>query len=317
MLAAADVEAAAARIAGRVHRTPVLRCASLDAMAGAALYLKAENLQRVGAFKARGAFNALLTMNDAERERGVIAVSSGNHAQAVALAARELGVPAVIVMPSDANPAKVVATKAYGAEVVQHGVTAENRETFVRELMRERGLPLVHPYDDERVMAGQGTAGLELTEQCEPLDAVVVPVGGGGLLSGVATIVKARWPSARVIGVEPSNAADARASLHAGERVALPAVPDTVVDGVKSQCIGVRPWEVISRFVDDIVTVTDAQTIEAMELLWTRAKTVVEPAGALPLAAVLGGEVAGKRIGLILSGGNVDLVAWRNRYAKS
>jgi threonine dehydratase len=313
VLTAADVEAAAARIAGHVHRTPVLRCASLDALAGAALYMKAENLQRVGAFKARGAFNALLSMTPAERERGVVAVSSGNHAQAVALAARELGVPAVIVMPSDANPTKVAATKAYGAEVVQHGVTADNREAFVRELVRERGLPLVHPYDDERVMAGQGTAGLELTEQCDRLDAVVVPVGGGGLLSGVAAIVKDRWPHTRVIGVEPGAAADVRDSLRAGKRIALASAPDTIVDGVRTVCVGERPWAVIEKLVDEVVTVSDAQAIRAMELTWTRAKTVLEPAGALPLAAVLAGEVAGRRIGLVVSGGNVDLDWWRSR----
>lgn len=307
---ATDVEQAAARIAGRVHRTPVLRCASLDALAGAELYLKAENLQRVGAFKARGAFNALLSMTPAERRGGVLAVSSGNHAQAVAVAARDLGVPAVIVMPADANPVKVRATHGYGAEVVQHGVTEANRESFVAELAAERGLPLVHPFDDPRVIAGQGTCGLELTEQTGPLDAVVVPVGGGGLIAGVAAIVKDRWPQTTVIGVEPEAAADAQASLRAGRIVALDSPPRTIVDGVRSARIGTAPWSVIARLVDDIVTVSDEEALAAMELMWTRAKTVVEPAGALPLAAVLRHGPPGGRVGLIVSGGNVDLDAW-------
>lgn len=272
--------------------------------------MKAENLQRVGAFKARGAFNTLLSMTPEERARGVLAVSSGNHAQAVALAARELGTTAVIVMPADANPTKVAATRAYGAEVYNEGVTNDNREAMVLQIAGERGLPLVHPYDDPRVMAGQGTAGLELGEQAPDLDVVVVPVGGGGLISGVATAIKALYPRTRVVGVEPETANDAARSLREGRRVALDRAPDTIVDGVRPQSLGEHPWAVIRERVDDIVTVSDVRTLDAMELLWTRAKTVVELAGSLPLAAVLAGRVTGARIGLVLSGGNVDLDAW-------
>ncbi|HVL82499.1 MAG TPA: threonine/serine dehydratase, partial [Actinomycetota bacterium] len=283
------VRAAADRIRPHVRRTPVLRCRSLDELAGAQLYMKAENLQRIGAFKARGAFNALLQMEADERSRGVLAVSSGNHAQAVALAARELGTSATVVMPADANPAKVAATLALGADVVSDGVTDANRDEVVAELVRERGLPLVHPYDDLRVMAGQGTAGLELVSDVQDLDVVVVPVGGGGLISGTAVAVADASPGTRVVGVEPEAADDAARSLRSGSRVRLEATPATVVDGVRAPCVGDRPWAVISRLVDDIVTVGDDETLAAMELIWTRAKTVVEPAAAMTLAAVLAG----------------------------
>ncbi|HVE93003.1 MAG TPA: threonine/serine dehydratase [Actinomycetota bacterium] len=316
-LSANSVEAAAGRIVRYVHRTPVLHCASLDELAGRRLYMKAENQQRVGAFKARGAFNALLSMGAAARHSGVLTVSSGNHGQAVALAARVLGGHAVVVMPADATPVKVRAVEALGARVVAEGVTQANREEAVRRLQSETGLPVVHPFDDLRVMAGQGTVGLELTQQCQGLDAVVVPVGGGGLISGIATIIKDRWPKTLVVGVEPKGADDAARSLRTGTRVSLESAPDTVVDGVRSLTIGERPWEVIRELVDDIVTVDDEQTLRAMELLWTRAKTVVEPAGALALAAVLAGKVRGGDVGLVLSGGNVDLDWWAAHRVRS
>ncbi len=305
----AEVERAAQRIAGRVHRTPVIGSRLLDRELGCRALLKAEHLQRVGAFKARGAFNALLALDPATRAAGVVAVSSGNHAQAVALAAAETGSRAVVVMPADANPGKVAATRAYGAEVVSEGVTAETREAVVRALAAERGLHLVHPFDDPDVMAGQGTAALELLQDAPDLDLVLVAVGGGGLLAGTAAAVKGRSPATRVVGVEPATAADARASLAAGRRVWLPAVPVTVADAVRSQVVGERPFEVMRRLVDEIVTVTDAELLEALALCWSRTKQLVEPTAALPLAALRTGAAKGGRVGVILSGGNLDATA--------
>jgi threo-3-hydroxy-L-aspartate ammonia-lyase len=305
----AEVERAAQRIAGRVHRTPVIGSRLLDRELGCRVLLKAEHLQRVGAFKARGAFNALLALDPATRANGVVAVSSGNHAQAVALAAAETGGRAVVVMPADANPGKVAATRAYGAEVVTEGVTAETREAVVRELAAERGLHLVHPFDDPDVMAGQGTAALELLQDVPDLDLVLVAVGGGGLLAGTAAAVKGRSPATRVVGVEPATAADARASLAAGRRVRLPAVPVTVADAVRSQVVGERPFEVMRRLVDEIVTVTDAELLEALALCWSRTKQLIEPTAALPLAALRTGAVRGHRVGVVLSGGNLDATA--------
>jgi threo-3-hydroxy-L-aspartate ammonia-lyase len=304
----AEVEAAAARIAGRVHRTPVLSSRLLDRELGCQVLAKAEHLQRVGAFKARGAFSALLALDQATRARGVIAVSSGNHGQAVALAASETGGRALVVMPEDANPAKVAATRAYGGEVITEGVTASSREAVVLRLAAERGLHLVHPFDDLDVMAGQGTAALELLEQAGELDVVVVPVGGGGLISGTAAAVKGRSPGTRVVGVEPAVAADARASLAAGRRVALPRAPVTLADGVRSLCVGERPFEVMRRLVDEIVTVTEDELREALALAWSRTKQLIEPSAALPLAALRAGAVRARgAAGVILTGGNVDV----------
>jgi threo-3-hydroxy-L-aspartate ammonia-lyase len=304
-----DVERAAARIAGRVHRTPVLGSRLLDAEVGCRLALKAEHLQRVGAFKARGAFSALLALDPARRAAGVLAVSSGNHGQAVALAAAETGGRAVVVMPAGSNPAKVAATRAYGAEVVTAGVTGDNRERFAAELADRRGLHLVHPFDDHDVMAGQGTAALELLEDAPDLDLVVVPVGGGGLIAGTAAAVKGRSPATRVVGVEPATAADAQASLRAGRRIALPAAPATVADGVRSLCLGERPFAVIRALVDDIVTVTDAELLDTLALCWSRTKQLIEPSAALGLAALRTGAARGRRVGVVLSGGNVDAAA--------
>jgi threo-3-hydroxy-L-aspartate ammonia-lyase len=305
----AEVQAAAARIAGRVHRTPVLGSRLLDAALGCEVVAKAEHLQRVGAFKARGAFNALLSLDPATRARGVIAVSSGNHGQAVALAAAETGASAVVVMPSDANPAKVAATRFYGAEVITQGVTPATREAVVLRLAGERGLHLVHPFDDLDVMAGQGTAALELLEEVGEVDVVLVPVGGGGLISGTAAAVKGRSPATRVVGVEPAVAADARDSLAAGRRVALPAPPETIADGVRSLMVGERPFEVIRRLVDEIVTVTEDELLDTLALAWSRTKQLIEPTAALPLAALRTGVVRARRAGVILSGGNVDATA--------
>jgi threo-3-hydroxy-L-aspartate ammonia-lyase len=309
----ADVEQAAARIAGHLHRTPVLTSRLLDRELGCRLAMKAEHLQRVGAFKARGAFNALLALDPATRANGVLAVSSGNHGQAVALAAAETGGRAVVVMPAGSNPAKVAATRAYGAEVVTAGVTGENRETFAADLAAERGLQLVHPFDDFDVMAGQGTAALELVTDVLDLDLVLVPVGGGGLISGTAAAVKGRSAGARVVGVEPAAAADAQASLRAGRRIPLPAAPATVADGVRALCVGERPFEVIRRLVDDIVTVTDAELLDTLALVWSRTKQLIEPTAALGVAALRTGAARGARVGVVLTGGNVDATALASR----
>jgi threonine dehydratase len=308
-LSLADVEAAAVRIAGRVHRTPVLTSRLLDAALGCHVFLKAEHLQRVGAFKARGAANAVLALDPATRARGVIAVSSGNHAQAVALAATEAGTSAVIVMPEDSNPAKLAATRGYGAEVVSRGVTHERRDQVVRELAAERALHLIHPYDDPDVMAGQGTAALELVDEVAGLDLVCVPVGGGGLIAGTAAAVKGRSPGTRVVGVEPATAADTRASLAAGRRVALPGAPVTIADGARALTPGERTFPVVQQLVDEVVTVTDDQLLDALALVWSRTKQLLEPTAALPVAALATGAVTGRRVGVILSGGNVDAAA--------
>jgi threonine dehydratase len=298
-----DVRAAAARLDGVAHRTPLLRSRTLDARAGARVALKAENLQRAGAFKFRGAYNAVAAL----RPDGVCSVSSGNHAQALALAAREHGATATILMPRDAPASKRAATEGYGAEVVAFDRYADDRDALAAALAAERGLTLVHPYDEPLVMAGQGTVGLELAADVDDLDAVVVPVGGGGLISGVATAVKALAPGARVIGVEPEAGDDVARSLRAGERLAVD-VPQTIADGQQVTIAGERPWQVIRALVDDVVTVSDPEIVEAMRWLFERVKVVAEPSGATALAALLAGRVAarGGTIGVVLSGGNVD-----------
>ncbi len=298
-----DVHAAAARIDGRAHRTPLLRSRTLDALVGAPVALKAENLQRAGAFKFRGACNAVAAL----RPTAVCSVSSGNHAQALALAAREHGVRATILMPIDAPASKRAATEGYGAEVVEFDRYADDRDALVRALAAERGLTLVHPYDEPLVMAGQGTVGLELVDDLEDLDVVVVPVGGGGLIAGVATAVKALQPRARVVGVEPEAGDDVARSLRAGERVAVDVRP-TIADGQQTDTPGERPWEIIRALVDDVVTVSDADIVDAMRFLFERVKVVAEPSGASALAALLAGRVAlrGGPVGVVVSGGNVD-----------
>jgi threonine dehydratase len=298
-----DVHAAAARMAGVAHRTPLLRSRTLDARVGAPVALKAENLQRAGAFKFRGAYNAVAAL----RPDGVCSVSSGNHAQALALAAREHGARATILMPRDAPASKRAATEGYGAEVVEFDRYTDDRDALAVALAAERGLTLVHPYDDPLVMAGQGTVGLELAGDLDDLDAVIVPVGGGGLIAGVATAVKALAPGARVVGVEPEAGDDVARSLRAGERVSV-AVPQTIADGQQVTTPGERPWAVIRALVDEVVTVTDAEIVDAMRLLFERLKVVAEPSGASALAAVLAGRVAlrGGSVGVVISGGNVD-----------
>jgi threonine dehydratase len=299
-----DVHAAAARIAGVAHRTPLLGSRTLDARVGAPVALKAENLQRAGAFKFRGACNAVA----AQRPEGVCTVSSGNHAQALALAAREHGARATILMPRDAPASKRLATEGYGAEVVEFDRYADNRDALAEALAAERGLTLVHPYDDPLVMAGQGTVALELAADIDDLDVVVVPVGGGGLIAGVATAVKALQPHARVVGVEPEAGDDVARSLRAGRLVSIE-VPRTIADGQQVTSAGELTWEVIRALVDDVVTVTDAEIVDAMRLLFERVKVVAEPSGATALAAVLAGRATvrgGGTVGVVISGGNVD-----------
>jgi threonine dehydratase len=300
---AAAVRSAAERIAQHVRRTPTLTT-DLDPN----LRLKAECFQVTGSFKPRGAFNAVLSLIERERPRGVIAVSSGNHAQAVALAARTVGIPALILIPEDANPAKVAATRALGAEVIQDGITFANREQRLRELMAERAMTLVHPFDDWDVIHGQGTAALELLESAPELEIIATPVGGGGLLSGTAIAARDHNPSLRVIGVEPAAADDAYQTWKSGTIQVLPRSPVTLADGVRTTAIGRRNFEVMitNQLVSEIVTVTEEEIAAAVRVAWTRLRLALEPTGALPVAAYLAGKLPIGRTGLILSGGNAN-----------
>lgn len=304
-----DVQAAAARLEGVAHRTPVLTSRTLDELTGAKVFLKAENLQRTGSFKFRGAYNRVVALEEHESARGVVASSSGNHAQAVALAARLLGKRATIVMPHDAPEAKVAATRGYGADVVRYDRYTEDREAISRELAAERGLAMVHPYEDPLVMAGQGTVALELLEDAGPLDVLLVCVGGGGLIAGCATAAAAISPGTRVIGVEPAAGDDTRRSFHAGERVGI-AMPRTIADGQQVEIPGELTFSVVKRHVSDVVLSSDDDLLDAMALAFDRLKVVLEPSGACALAALLAGhvpEVAGARVGVTLSGGNMGL----------
>jgi len=302
-----DVQAAARRLDGVAHRTPVITARTLDEATGAArVLLKAENLQRVGAFKFRGAYNAVAALPDAERRAGVATVSSGNHAQALSLAARLHEVPAVILMPEDAPAGKLAATRGYGAEVVLFDRYSVDREELLADLVAERGLTPIHPYDDYAVMAGQGTVALELIEDAGPLDILLVCLGGGGLLSGCATATAALSPDTRIIGVEPEAGDDFVRSLAAGERVRID-VPRTIADGQQLPIPGVFTFPVIQDLVHEVVTVSDEEIVAAMRLLFERAKTVAEPSGASAFAALLAGKVdaQGLRVGVTISGGNV------------
>jgi threo-3-hydroxy-L-aspartate ammonia-lyase len=301
-----DVRRAAARLEGVANRTPVLTSRTLDERVGAAVHVKAECFQRVGAFKFRGAYNAIASLEPEVRARGVLAYSSGNHAQAVALASRLLGTEATIVMPSDAPPAKAEATRGYGAEIVAYDRRTEDREEIGSRLAAERGLELVRPYDDARVMAGQGTVALELLEDVPDVDLLVVPVGGGGLIAGCATVAAALRAGIRVVGVEPKAGDDTRRSLAAGERVNV-GIPDTVADGLQAPEPGELTFEVNRRLVDEVVTVSDDEIIDAMAFLFDRLKLVTEPSGAVGVAALLAGRARANRIGVVISGGNVGV----------
>jgi threonine dehydratase len=304
-----DVAQAHERIRGAVHRTPVLTSATVDARTGARVFFKPENLQRMGAFKIRGAYNALAQLPAEASKRGVVAFSSGNHAQAVALSGRLLGVPATIVMPVDAPSVKVAATRGYGAEVVFYE-KSQNREELARAIAAERGLTVIPPFDHPHIVAGQGTAAKELIEDAGPLDLLLVPCGGGGLLSGCAVAAKHLSPGCRVIGVEPAAGDDGLRSFRSGRIETVP-LPATIADGARTLSLGKITFALIRRHVDDFLTVTDDELLQSMFFLWERMKVVVEPTGALAACALLQKKVdaANLRVGVVLSGGNVDL-AW-------
>ena len=311
-----DIAEAATRLEGHAHRTPVLRSATADAMVGAQLFFKCENFQRMGAFKFRGGFNALSKFSPEQREAGVVTFSSGNHAQAIALSARMLGIPAAILMPLDAPQAKLDATRGYlgaGSEVIQYDRYTQDREALTAQLAAERGMTLIPPYDHPDVMAGQGTAAKELFDEAGELDALFVCLGGGGLLSGSALAARALAPRCKVYGVEPETGNDGQQAFRTGSIVHIP-TPRTIADGAQTQHLGEYTFEVIRRDVDDIFTVTDAQLVDAMRFYAERMKMVVEPTGCLSLAAALQAREAlsGQRLGIIVSGGNVDLA----RYAE-
>jgi threonine dehydratase len=303
-----DVRAAARRLQGRVYRTPALACQAADDVTGLSVYFKCENLQRAGAFKIRGALNKLLTLDDAERRRGVVAFSSGNHAQGVALAAKLTGSTAIVCMPSDAPKLKLDATRAYGAEVALYDRQRDDREAMARGIAEETRRVLVPPFDDYAIMAGQGTAALELLEDVPTLDALLAPVGGGGLMSGCATVARALSPATQVIGVETESANDTYLSIRKGERVSIPP-PPTIADGIRLTTPGALTFPILKSTLSDIVLVSDEEVRQAVRFLAHRAHIVVEPTGAVAAAAVLSGRLAlprGSRVGVVLSGGNVD-----------
>ncbi len=302
-----DVLAAAARLKGHANRTPVLTSRTVNAELGAEVFFKCENFQRMGAFKFRGAFNALSRFNAEQRRAGVVTYSSGNHAQAIALSARLLGIPATIVMPHDAPATKVAATKGYGGNVVVYDRYTEDREEIGRELAEKHGLTLIPPYDHPDVMAGQGTAAAELFEEIGPLDALFVPLGGGGLLSGSALSTRALSPEALLYGVEPEAGNDGQQSFRSGRIVHID-TPKTIADGAQTQHLGQLTFPIIRRDVSDILTATDPELVDCMAFFASRMKIVVEPTGCLGFAAArqMKEQLRGKRVGILISGGNVD-----------
>ena len=303
-----DVVAASRRIAGHAHRTPVLTSRTVNAELGARVFFKCENFQRMGAFKFRGGFNSLSRFDDAQRNAGVVAFSSGNHAQAIALSAQLLGIPATILMPQDAPASKMAATRGYGAEVVIYDRYREDREALSARLASERGMTLIPPYDHPDVIAGQGTAALELFEESGPLDYLFVPTGGGGLLSGSALAARALAPRCKVFGVEPAAGNDGQQSLAAGKIVHIE-TPRTIADGAQTQHLGEFTFAIIQRDADGIVTATDDELVECMRFFAERMKMIVEPTGCLGFAGARSqqADIAGKRVGVVISGGNIDL----------
>ena len=301
-----DVREAAARLSGVAHRTPVLTSRTLDTLVGADVFIKCENFQRIGAFKFRGAYNAVAQLSAGQLAKGVAAYSSGNHAQATALAARELGTTAVVVMPADAPRSKMDATAGYGAEIVTYDRYSQDRTALAETLAAERGLALIAPYDHPHVIAGQGTAALELLEETGELDALVVPVGDGGLIAGSAITAKALRPGSRVVGVDPEEGDDTRRSLESGARVTVP-VPRTIADGQAVPTPGDLTFSINRRLVDGVALVSDEEIVEAMRFAFERLKIVLEPSGATGLAALVTGRlgVPARRIGVIASGGNI------------
>ena len=303
-----DVARAAERLEGIANRTPVMTSRTVDERIGATVYFKCENFQRTGAFKFRGAYNALSQLPADQKRRGVLTYSSGNHAQAVALAGHLLGIPTAIIMPADAPAVKLAATRGYGAEVIPYDREEITREVLARQISAERGLPIIPPYDHPHIVAGQGTSAKELLEETGPLDVLLVCCGGGGLLSGCGLSAKALAPDCRVIGVEPEAGDDATRSFHSGTLHTVHN-PDTIADGARTPSLGKITFPLVLHLVDDMVSVSDDALLRAMFFLWERLKIVVEPTGALATAALLEGKVEapGARIGVIISGGNVDL----------
>src|ERR671922_2349408 len=303
-----DVEAAARRLRNRIHRTPVVSCQSIDDATGFAVFLKCENLQRAGAFKIRGALNKLLTLSEEDRRRGVVAFSSGNHAQGVALAAQLTGTTAIICMPSDAPKLKLEATRRYGAEVVFYDRQRDDREAVARALAEKTDRVIVPPFDDYAIMAGQGTAALELFQDVPSLDALLTPVGGGGLMAGCATVARTLFPGIQIFGVETDTANDTHLSLRKGERVTIPP-PPTIADGIRLTTPGELTFPILKENLSDVALVTDEEILVTMRRLALRAHVVAEPTGAVAAAAVLSGRLPlapGSRVGVVLSGGNVD-----------
>lgn len=313
----ADVQAAATRIAGHAHRTPVLTSRTLNERLGAEVFFKCENFQRMGAFKFRGAFNALSKFTPVQRERGVIAFSSGNHAQAIALAARILGIPATIVMPADAPAPKLAATREYGGNVVTYDRYSEDREQIGRALAQRHGFTLIPPYDHADVIAGQGTAALELLEESGSLDALFVPLGGGGLLAGTALATRALAPDCTMYGVEPATGNDGQQSFRSGQIVHIDP-PRTIADGAQTQHLGNITFPIIQREVEDILTVDDDALVRCMQFAAQRMKMIVEPTGCLGLAGMhlLASQLAGKRVGVLVTGGNVDIARFGELLAR-
>ena len=303
-----DVREAARRLKGHIHRTPVITSRSFDEASGQRVFFKCENLQRAGAFKIRGALNKLLTLTDVERKRGVVGFSSGNHAQGVALAAKLTGTSAIILMPTDAPALKVAATRSYGAEVVFYDRQTEDREARAKDLVAKTGRILVPPYDDPAIMAGQGTAALELLEEAPDLDALLTPMGGGGLMAGCSTVAKALRPAMKIYGVEAETANDTYLSFRKGERVTI-APPPTIADGIRNLSPGALTFPINKQTLTDVLLVSDKEIEEAVRFLLLRAKILVEPTGAVPAAALLAGKLPmpkGARVGVVLSGGNID-----------
>ncbi|HLN97724.1 MAG TPA: threonine/serine dehydratase [Pyrinomonadaceae bacterium] len=307
MLTIELIKEAAARISGRVHRTPVLTSRSFNEATGKEVFFKCENLQRAGAFKIRGATNKILSLNDEEKQRGVAAFSSGNHAQAVALAAREAGIGAVIAMPDDAPKTKVAATRAYGAEIVFYDRLKQEREQVAIEIAERDGRVMVPPYDDFFILAGQGTCGLELLQDVPDLDCLLSPCSGGGLFAGVSTAAKAINPRIRCFPVEPDTADDTRQSFLKGERVSIPP-PPTIADGLRVQSPGVLTFPILQKTAEDVLTVSDDEIVATIKFMLFRMKLLVEPSGAAAAAAVLNGRLPrdAMRVGVIVSGGNID-----------
>lgn len=307
MLNLEKIKEAAARINGHIHRTPVITSRSFNERAGCEVFFKCENLQRAGAFKIRGATNKILSLTEAEKRRGVAAFSSGNHAQAVALASREAGVSAVIAMPDDAPKSKVAATREYGAEIVFYDRQHQDREAVAIEISQRDGRVMVPPYDDYFILAGQGTCGLEFLEEVPDLDCLLTPCSGGGLFAGVSTAAKALNPRIRCFAVEPETADDTQQSFRKGERVAI-GPPPTIADGLRVQSPGILTFPILQQTAEDVLTVSDEEIIEVMKFILSRMKLLIEPSGAAAAAAVLSRKLPGnvKRVGVVLSGGNID-----------